>query len=271
MISSPTSSQSAATASKHVVELLGPQAAGRGELGREVLGIEHVEVEVHVHRRAVERVLDRHERLDGAGADHGHIAALERLALGAVEVAHAGEHDAVGRHHLLGQPRVPEPARARQAPCRRGSRWRWSRGVEVAVRVQPQHLRVGAVAGHGGERGERDRALGRQQHWHVARRQGVLDLAAGLEQAAARVAQVCVEGLRARLARLADLRAPRGPGAWPPAAPGRPRPRTAAGVRSEVRQRRATGAALIGPSTGARASRRRRSRPPRRPRWTAPA
>ena len=110
-----------------VVELVGMEAArcrhGRGE----VLRVDHVEVEVHEHRRALERVLRRHERLDRARADHGRRAPLEQLALARVEVAHAREHHPLGRHGLAAQAGVPLAASRRPGTCRRGSRCPTSR------------------------------------------------------------------------------------------------------------------------------------------------
>ena len=55
---------------EQVVELVRVEAAGRGHRGRKVLVIEHVEIEVHEDRRAIEGVLGGHERLDRARSDH---------------------------------------------------------------------------------------------------------------------------------------------------------------------------------------------------------
>src|SRR3954452_16236291 len=91
---------------QQVVELVRPQAAGYGELRRHVLGVEHVDVEVDVDRRAIERVLYRDQGVE-AGADTGGRAALERNALRGVEIAHPGHDHTLGGERLCAQARVP--------------------------------------------------------------------------------------------------------------------------------------------------------------------
>ena len=114
-----------------------------------------------VHRRAVERVRQVHERLDRR-PDDGRRAALQRLALRRVEVADAAQHDPLRRDARCRGP-GPRARRRRPGTCRRGSRSARLGGVEVAVGVEPQDPRVGPVAADGGQRGQRDRALGRRR------------------------------------------------------------------------------------------------------------
>ena len=253
---------------QQVVELVRVEAAGRRNRGGEMLWVEHVEVEVHEDGRSVERVLDRHERLDRARPDHGGGALLEQHALARVEVAHAGEHHPLGGQRLA-EPGIPLPRGCRQAHAAEVAAARRARRVEVAVGVQPEDPRVGPVAAHRRERGHGHGAVGSQQHRRVARRQRVVDLAARLEQAAARVAQVVlVTGLldlaaAADVARLnaqrvsqqrrEDLHAARRAG------------EAIGGAAAQGYER--DGHPLIAPSTAARASRRTPSRPPGCPRW----
>ena len=68
--SMPTSSRSSST-DRGGREPVGVQATGGGHRRGEVLGVDHVGVQMDEHGRAVEGVLHGHERLDGARADHG--------------------------------------------------------------------------------------------------------------------------------------------------------------------------------------------------------
>ena len=182
--------------------------------------------------------------------------ALELDALAAVEVAHAGHHDprrvddgasprpASQRPHAAARhmpPRKPlgvvsgvlkSPCASSQTTRASGS-WRSTVGSVVMQIEQSEASRTGNSAG-----GQR-----------------VVDLAAGLEQAAARVAQVVLEaagraspGEPIIRGSTPSSRASRGASASAPRAP--------PGVRSDVRQSSATTDALTGPSTPARASRR---------------
>ena len=251
-----------------VVELVGVEAVRGRHRPREVLGIDHVQVEVHEHRRAVERVLRRHERLDGARADHRRGAPLEQLALARVEVADPSEHHALRRHRLA-QAGVPLAGGGGEAHAAEVAAAGGLGRVVVAVRVEPEDARVGPVPDRGGQRGRGHRAVGGEQHGRVTAGERVVDLAAGLEQAAARVAQVVlVAGLadlagRADVARLdaerprhqrrEDLHAAR-------------RAREAVGGAAAQRYERDAHALSV-PSSAARASRRRPSRPPGCPPW----
>ena len=72
------------------------------------------------------------------------------------------------------------------------------------MRVEPQHPRVRVAAHEHRQRRDGDRALGCEQDRHAPGVERVVDLAARLEQAAVRVAQVVGPAARARLARRAD-------------------------------------------------------------------
>src|SRR3954451_7330655 len=71
---------------QQVVELVRAQPARDRELGGHELGIEHVHVEMDVHRRAVECILNRDERVE-PGPHDGHSALLDQLALTGIEIA----------------------------------------------------------------------------------------------------------------------------------------------------------------------------------------
>jgi hypothetical protein len=159
---------------------------------------------MQVHRRSVERVVDCHERLDRTRADHRHRAPGERLALGRVEVAHPGEHNAGRIHPARAETRVPEPGRTRERHPTEVAAGRGVRGVEVAVGVEPEHPRVRAVREGGRHGGESDRALRGEQHGVPSPGEGVVHLATRLEQASARVAQVRLVALLAGLVERPD-------------------------------------------------------------------
>ena len=131
--------------------------------------------------------------------------ALELDALAAVEVAHPG-HDHARRidRGVVAEPRVPAPAGGGEAHAAEEAADRRVGGVEVAVGVEPEDPRLRHVAEDGRQRRHADRAVGREQHRAQPRGQRVVDLAAGLEQAAARLAQVVLVARRSRLAGRAD-------------------------------------------------------------------
>ena len=213
---------------------------------------------MHVDRRAVERVRRRDERLDALAPIDGDVARA-RAARARRRRGRARPRARRARRAAApAEARRPSAAGAGEAHAAEEAARRGVGRVEVAVGVEPEHLRVGAVARRrraawsARSSSRRARSTGK-----LAAGERVVDLAAGLEQAAARVAQVVVVARRARLARRSRSCAPRRRGARRAAAPAPPRRARRAGVRSDVRQRRpTTDAALSGPSTPARASRR---------------
>jgi hypothetical protein len=243
------------------------EAAGRRHRRREVLRVDHVQVEVDEHRLALERVLGRHERLHRARADHRGGAPLEQLALARVEIAHPRQHHLLGPHGVA-EARIPLARRGREAHAAQVAAAGGLGRVVVAVPVEPQDPRVRPVPADRGERAGRHRAVRRQQHGRVAPRQRVLDLPARLEQAAARLRQVVLVAGLAHLTGAADearLHAER---------PGHERRqdlhsarRAREAVRGAAAQRYERDAHVLSdPSSSARASRRRPSRPPGCPR-----
>ena len=161
----------------------------------------------------------------------------------ALEFARARRRRGRARRHMTtragsstssAEPRVPAPAGGGQAHAAEEAARRRVRRVEVAVRVEPQRS---APPGGGAAR---PAASSMQIEQSEASRTGkspvghrVVDLAAGLEQAAARVAQVVGEVARPRLAGRADQ--PRLDAEQPPE-PGRERLGAAAATGRPVRR-----------------------------------
>ncbi len=186
-----------------------------------------------------------------------------------VEVAHAGEHHALGWG--TASRRGPRPSARRRRARRHAAQVAAGRGVgRVEVRRgRPATARARRAAG-AASAGRVVRAI---EH-SAARSTGRLaadSASSTCPPASSRqprdAAQVLVVAA-ARLGRLAD-HARLAPSRSPTSGASSSTPRPAAGVRSEVRQRSATKETLIAPSTSARASRRTPARPPRRPLWTA--
>ena len=187
---------------------------------------------------------------------------VQQHALVAVEVADAAHHDRarVDRRRR----RSPRPRRRTRPQAHAAEELRRRRlgRVEVAVGVEPQDHRVGAAA-HERRAAWSGRSSSRERSstGKCSAGQRVLDLAAGLEQAAARVAQVVGPAAVVRLAGRADhARLDAAGVARARARAPAPRARRPSD-RSDVRQSSATRlmsvkASLNGPSTPARASRR---------------
>ena len=175
----------------------------------------------------------------------------------------------LGRHGVA-QAGVPLAAVRRPGTCRRGSRCRVVLGrVVVAVRVEPQDARVGAVADRGGQRRHGHRAVGRQQHGRIAarraRRRSGRRPRAGSRATRAGPPRSASRAPRRRCRCSAARRRARAPSAARgsrrrAARPGCGRPCGSAALRAR-RPR------VSVPSIAARASRRTPSRPPGCPRW----
>ena len=135
--------------------------------------------------------------------DDVHAAEVQADALAALDLAHA-VHDHARRLEARAEARVPQPARACEAHAAEVAAARRLGRVEVRVRVDPKDACFPMPSHEHRQRRDRDRALGGEQDRHAARLEGIGKLAAGLEQAAACVAQVVRPAARARLARRAD-------------------------------------------------------------------
>ena len=255
---------------EQVVELLRVQAARRRELRREVLGVEHVEVEVHVHRRAVERVLHGHERLHGARPDHRHAAGARAASRSPSSRSRTPASTTRSEAIVSVEARRPTRRRRRPAPCRRGSRCRGRVGrVEVAVRVEPEHLMPGPWRSAAG-------SVVRPIEQSAASSTGTLPPSSASSTwppASSRQPRESRRsssyGHRARLATGSRSSRASTPRRLATSGASVSTPRTARGVRSAVRQRSATSERpmVSGPSSSAPASRRRPARPPGCPRW----
>ena len=129
--------------------------------------------------------------------------AIERHALGTLDLAHAVGDDArrLGPDAEAG---VPQPAGAREAHAGEVAAGRRVGRVEVGMRVEPQQRRARVMARQHRQRGDRDRALRREQDRDAPRDEGIVELPAGLEQAAVGVAQVVGPAAHRRLALRAD-------------------------------------------------------------------